>query len=129
MGFIWQTWNDGQNWIIFICNNNNCYYNHNSWKNHHQSNNRKKRKTQKEKNCLLNPFNVVAQWVTPQPDAEDVTLTFFSHSDVLGQSRMVEKTILIIHCAQRLSFPTLAWEWSRYSWNWDIEKNAETSAR
>ena len=33
---------------------------------------------------LVKPCNVVAQLVTSQPETEDTTVTFFSHSDVLG---------------------------------------------
>ena len=41
--------------------------------------------------CLLSPCNVVAQLVTSQLVAEDTTATFFSHSDVLGPSRITRK--------------------------------------
>ena len=44
-------------------------------------------------NCLLNPCNVVAQLVTSQPDAVDLTLTCFSHTDVLGPSRIARKQL------------------------------------
>ena len=40
-----------------------------------------------DEGCLLNPCNVVAQLVTSQP----VTVTFFSHSDVLGPRRITRK--------------------------------------
>ena len=41
--------------------------------------------------CLLKPCNVVAQLVTSQPVIVDTTVTFFSHSDVLGPSRITRK--------------------------------------
>ena len=49
--------------------------------------------------CLLNPCNVVALLVTSQPVAVDTTVTFFSHSHVLGPSRIVRKQLAssIVH--------------------------------
>ena len=41
--------------------------------------------SRREEACLLNPCNVVAQLVTSQPVTVDATVTFFSHSDVLGR--------------------------------------------
>ena len=40
---------------------------------------------------LVEPCNVVAQLVTSQPVAAHTTVTFFSHSDVLGPSRNTRK--------------------------------------
>ena len=71
--------------------------------------------------CLLNPCNVGAQ-NTSQP----VTIvTFISFTDVHELESDHVKKVRIIHCAQRTcirfaSFPTLAWWWSKLSWNWDI---------
>ena len=47
----------------------------------------------REKACLLNPCNVVAQLVTSQPATVDLTLTCFSYTDVLGPSRIVRKQL------------------------------------
>ena len=55
--------------------------------------------------CFLNPCNVVAQLVTSQRDAVDLTLTCFSCTDVLGPSRIAEKTTLIIHWLKRTLHP------------------------
>ena len=41
--------------------------------------------------CLLNPCNVVAQFVTSQLVTEDTTVTLFSHSDVLDPGRITRK--------------------------------------
>ena len=49
--------------------------------------------SRREEACLLNKCNVVAQLVTSQPDAVDLTLTCFSHTDVLGPSRIVRKQL------------------------------------
>ena len=49
--------------------------------------------SRREEACLLNPCNVVAQWVTSQPVTVDLTLTCFSHSDVLGPSRTSRKQL------------------------------------
>ena len=51
--------------------------------------------------CLLNLCNVVAQLVTSQPVTVDTTVTFFSHSDVLGPSRITRKQLAssIVHSA------------------------------
>ena len=72
--------------------------------------------------CLI-PCNVVAQLVTSQQDvvaqlvtsqliAEETTVTFFSHSDVLGPSRITRKylTLSTVHSAIELvlcCFPLL----------------------
>ena len=50
---------------------------------------------------LLNPCNVVAQLVTSQPVTEDMTKTFFSHSDVSCASRITRKLLAssIVHSA------------------------------
>ena len=44
--------------------------------------------SRREEACLLNPCNVVAQLVTSQPVAVDLTQTCFSCTDVLGPSRI-----------------------------------------
>ena len=41
----------------------------------------------------MNPCNVVAQLVTSQPVAEDLTLTCFSCTDLLGPSRITRKQL------------------------------------
>ena len=69
--------------------------------------------SRREEACLLIPCNVVPQLVTSQPVTADLTLTCFSHTDVLGPSRKSRKTARIIHSAQRtcthfVKFPTLA---------------------
>ena len=57
--------------------------------------------SRREEVCLLNPCNVVAQLVTSQPVAVDTTMTVFSHSDVLGPSRITRKQ-LASSSAQRI---------------------------
>ena len=47
--------------------------------------------SRREEACLLNPCDVVAQLATSQPATADTTVTFFSHSDVLGPSRITRK--------------------------------------
>ena len=79
-----------------------------------------------QQTCLLNPCNVVAQLVTSQPVTVDTTVTFFSHSDVLGPSRITRKWLAssIVHSALEHDFclfPTLAWERSSLFWYWCIE--------
>ena len=72
-----------------------------------------------EEACLLNLCNVVAQWSHQQPGTENMTLllcvTFISYTDVLGPSRIAEKTILIIvHSALApvlCCFPLLQMQW------------------
>ena len=49
--------------------------------------------SRREQACLLNPCNVVAQLVTSQPATVDLTLTCFSHTDVLGPSQIVRKQL------------------------------------
>ena len=58
---------------------------------------------------MLNPCNVVAQLVRSQPITVDTTVTFFSHSGVLGPSRFTRKELAssIVHSAlvvQRIGF-------------------------
>ena len=53
--------------------------------------------------CLLNPCNVVAQLVSSQPVTVDTTVTFFSHSDVLGSSRITRKNSHHPLCTAHLS--------------------------
>ena len=59
------------------------------------------RASRREEACLLNPCNVVAQLVTSQPVTVVTTVTFFSHSDVLGPSRITRKYLAssIVHSA------------------------------
>ena len=47
--------------------------------------------SRREEACLFKPCNVVALLVTSQPVTVDTTVTFFSHSDVLGPSRITRK--------------------------------------
>ena len=49
--------------------------------------------SRREEACLLNPCSVVAQLVTSQPVTVDLTLTCFSHTDVLGPSRIARKQL------------------------------------
>ena len=53
-----------------------------------QQKSKSKKKQKQNKNCLLNPCNVVAQLVTSQPDAVDTTMTFMWYTDVMGPSRI-----------------------------------------
>ena len=47
--------------------------------------------SRREEACLLNPCYGVAQLVTLQLVTVDTAVTFFSHSDVLGPSRIMRK--------------------------------------
>ena len=77
----------------------------------------------------LNPYNVVAQLLTSQPATVDLTVTFISHSDVMGPSRITREEpessivhdtrerdlwrIQLLHCsgADHPGLVVLKWLW------------------
>ena len=57
--------------------------------------------SRREEVCLLNSCDVAAQLLTSQPIKEDLTMTFISHSDVLGPSQIRKKKLAssVVHSA------------------------------
>ena len=87
--------------------------------------------SRREEACLLNPCNVVAQLVTSQPVTVDTTVTFFSHSDVLGPSRITRKKLSssIVHSELEHVLSDRTREESCKTHKWIMEDTSFESSR